>query len=41
MDDDDSNFRERFDTAVTYIVLGILALASATWIGSTIRQLYY
>jgi hypothetical protein len=39
--DDDHNFRERFDTAATYIVLAILALASATWIGVTIRRLYY
>jgi hypothetical protein len=41
MDDHDSNFRERFDTLATYVVLAILGLASATWIGVTIRRLYY
>jgi hypothetical protein len=39
--DDDSNFRERFDMLATYIELAILGLASATWIGLTIRRLYY
>ena len=33
--------RERFGPLATYVVLAILALASATWIGVTIRQLYY
>ena len=41
MNDDDSDFRERFDAAATYIVLAILALASAVWIGATIKRLYY
>ena len=41
MDDDDNSFRERFDTLATYVVLAIFALASATWIGLTIRRLYY
>jgi hypothetical protein len=39
--DDDTNFRERIDTLATYVVLAILALASTTWIGVTIRRLYY
>jgi hypothetical protein len=34
MNDDDSNFRERFDTLATYVVRAILALASATWYDS-------
>jgi hypothetical protein len=38
---DHSNFRERFDMLATYAVLAILALASATWLGLTIRRLYY
>jgi hypothetical protein len=41
MDDDDSNFRERFDKAAIYIALMILALVAATWIGATIRRLYF
>jgi hypothetical protein len=41
MNDHDTNFRERFDTLATYVVLAIVALASATWIGLTIRRLYY
>ena len=32
---------ERFDTVAIYIVLAILALVAATWIGVTIRRLYY
>jgi hypothetical protein len=39
--DDDRDFRERFDLAVTAIVLAIVALASAAWIEAAIRRLYY
>jgi hypothetical protein len=41
MNDHDSNLRERFDTPATYVVLATVALALATWIGVTIRRLYY
>lgn len=41
MDDDDRDFRERFDLALTAIVLAIVSLGSAVWIEATIRRLYY
>jgi hypothetical protein len=41
MNDDDRDFRERFDQALTAIVLAIVALGVAVWIEVTIRQLYY
>jgi HAMP domain-containing protein len=40
LNDPDHNFRERFDTAATVIVLAIITLASAAWIESAIRRLY-
>jgi hypothetical protein len=38
---DDREFRERFDLAVTAILLAIVALGSSVWIEATIRGLYY
>jgi hypothetical protein len=41
MNDDDRNFRDRFDLALTAIVLAIVGLGSAAWIEALIRRLYY
>lgn len=38
---DDRDFRERFDVIATYLGLTVLALVAGTWIGVTIRRLYF